>query len=123
MPLAYSIDPQQQIVVITGDYADAEGWRQLLHAVSVDPAYRQGSGFIRDLRSSHHPVDARTVMGILAVVREFWDVLKVRRAAMVTRLGIDTPAIVAEALAQDQHVALRAFTSFDEAVAWVRGGP
>ena len=123
MALSYSIDPRQQIVVITGDYTDAEGWRQLLHAVSIDPAYRPGSGFIRDLRASQHPVDATTVMGIIAVVREFWDVLNVRRAAMVTRLAVDTPAIVAEALAQDQRVALRAFTSYDEAVAWVRSGP
>ena len=121
MPLSYSIDPARQIVTITGDYTDAEGWRVLLGAVAADPGYQRGFGFIRDLRASDHPVDVKTVMGIIAVVREFWPVLGVRRAAMVTRLGIDTPATVAEALAQDERVALRAFTSYDDAVEWVRG--
>ena len=121
MALSYSIDSSRQIVTITGDYTDASGWRTLLEAVAADPAYQRGFGFIRDLRASDHPVDATTVIGIIAVVREFWDVLGVRRAAMVTRLRVDTPATVAEALAEDQRVALRAFTSYDEAVAWVRG--
>jgi hypothetical protein len=121
MPLTYSIDPATRVVTITGDYADAAGWRALLGAVATDPEYRKGFGFIRDLRASANPVDAKTVMGILAVVREFWEVLGVRRAAMVTRVGVDVPAAVAEALAADQRVALRAFTSFREAVEWVNG--
>lgn len=121
MSLAYSIDAQKQIVTITGDYSDADGWRTLLAAVASDPDYQRGYGFIRDLRNSSHPVDANTVIGILAVVREFWQALGVRRAAMVTRHGINTPAAVAEALAQDQQVALRAFTSFHDAVEWVSG--
>lgn len=120
MPLAYSIDPAKQIVTITGDYTDASGWRTLLEAVAADPGYQKGFGFIRDLRAAERPVDANTVIDIIRVVREFWDRLGVRRAAMVTRLAVDTPATVAEALAQDQRVALRAFTSYDEAVAWVR---
>ena len=119
--LTYAIDADAQLVTITGDYTDAAGWRTLLTAIAADPRYLRGCGFIRDLRTAEHPVDAKTVIGILTVVREFWEVLGVRRAAMVTRLAIDTPAIVAEALAQDQRVALRAFTSYDEAVAWVRG--
>ena len=122
MALSYSIDPAHQIVTITGDYTDAQGWRVLLETVGADPQYQRGFGFIRDLRASEHPVDAKTVIAIVAVVREFWDVLGVRRAAMVTRLRIDTPATVAEALAEDHRVSLRAFTSYDEAVAWVRSG-
>ena len=117
--LSYAIDADGQLVTITGNYTDAAGWRTLLTAIAADPRYRRGSGFIRDLRAAEHPVDATTVIGIVTVVREFWDVLGVRRAAMVTRLAIDIPAIVAEALAQDQRVALRSFTSYDEAVAWV----
>jgi hypothetical protein len=122
MALTYSIDSERQIVTVTGDYADAAGWRTLLRSVSEDPAYRRGFGFIRDLRYSQHPVDAQTVIGIVAVIREFWDLLGVRRAAMVTRLGIDTPATVAEALTQDQRVSLRAFTSYEDAAEWVSKG-
>ena len=119
--LSYAIDTDARLVTITGDYTNAAGWRALLSAVAADPRYRRGSGFIRDLRAAEHPVDAKTVIGIIAVVREFWDVLGVSRAAMVTRLAIDTPATVAEALAQDQRVALRAFTSYEDALTWVRG--
>ncbi len=122
MSLAYRIDPAQRVVTITGDYADAAGWRVLLHAVAQDPNYRRGFNFIRDLRDSEHPVSAATVVGIIAVVREFWNALGATRAAIVTRPGIDYPAVIAEALADDEHIALRAFTSYDDAVSWLRDG-
>jgi hypothetical protein len=122
MSLAYRIDPAQRVVTITGDYADAAGWRVLLNAVAQDPNYRRGFNFIRDLRDSEHPVSAATVVGIIAVVREFWNALGATRAAIVTRPGIDYPAVIAEALADDEHIALRAFTSYDDAVSWLRDG-
>jgi hypothetical protein len=74
---------------------------------------------MRDLRYSTHPVDAQAVMGIIAVVRQMWAPLGVRRAAMVTRPGIDVPAAVAHALAEDENMPLRAFTSYDDAVSWL----
>lgn len=120
MPLSYTIDPAQGIVTVTGEYADADAWRVLLQAIARDPDYRRGCAFIRDLRTSLHPVTAETVTGIIAVVREFWSTLGVRRAAIVTRVGIDTPAMVAHALADDQRIPLRAFTSYDDAVTWLR---
>jgi hypothetical protein len=121
-PLTYRIDPVREIVTITGDYADAAGWRQLLGDVSRDPAYRRGFSFIRDLRASAHPVSAETVVGIIAVVRQYWSALGAARAAIVTKPGIDYPAVIAEALANDEHIALRAFTSYDDAVKWLREG-
>jgi hypothetical protein len=51
MPLTYRIDRQARIVVITGEYADAEGWRTMLSAVVHVPAYRRGVNFLRDLRT------------------------------------------------------------------------
>jgi hypothetical protein len=122
MSLAYRIDPVRRIVTITGDYADAAEWRLLLNGVAHDPEYTRGFNFIRDLRDSAHPVSAETVIGIIAVVREFWDALGAARAAIVTRPGIDYPAVIAEALADDQHIALRSFTSYDQAVTWLRVG-
>jgi hypothetical protein len=122
MPLAYRIDPAQEVVTITGDYADAAGWRVLLNAVAHDPDYRRGFNFIRDLRDSVHPVSSATVVGIIAVVRQYWDTLGATRAAIVTRPGIDYPAVVAEALADEEHIALRAFTSYDDAVNWLKEG-
>jgi hypothetical protein len=122
MPLTYEIDQEREIVTITGDYADAAGWRVLLDAVAHDRQYRPGFNFIRDLRASTHPVSAQTVIGIIAVIREFWGALGARRAAIVTRPGIDDPAVMAHALADNEHIPLRAFTSYDDAVSWLREG-
>ena len=120
MPLSYSIDPALGIVTITGDYAEAAEWHALLTSVSRDPAYRRGFSFLRDLRASTHPVGAETVIGIIRVVREFWGQLGVRRAAVLTRPGIDSPAVIAQALADDARIALDVFTSYEEAIAWLR---
>ena len=119
MPLAYDIDPTSHIVTITGDYAAAAEWQDLLAKVGSDPDYKRGFNFVRDLRSSAHPVDAQTVTGILAVVKQAWDLLGVHRAAIVTRRGIDLPASVAHALAELDGIPLRAFSSYDDAVKWL----
>ena len=119
MPLAYHIDPAAHIVTITGDYAAAAEWKDLLAKVGTDPDYKRGFNFVRDLRASEHPVDAQTVTGILAVVTQVWDVLGVHRAAIVTRRGIDLPASVAHALADLEGIPLRAFSSYDDAVKWL----
>ena len=122
MPLTYRINANDRIVTITGDYAEAGGWRELLAAVGRDPEYRRGFNFIRDLRDSEHPVSADTVIGIIAVVREYWGALGARRAAIVTGPGMDTPAVIAHALATEERLPLRAFTAYDDAVVWLREG-
>jgi hypothetical protein len=122
MALSYRIDPAGPLVIITGDYAEPDEWRATLARIAEDPAYRTGSSFIRDLRQSEHPVSAQAVMGIIGVVRDFWPRLGTHRAAMVTRHRIDVPAVVAEALASDERLPLRAFTSYQDAVQWVNEG-
>lgn len=74
------------------------------------------------MRASEHPVTAAAVIDIITVVREFWAPLAVHRAAVLSRPGIDPPALVAHALAEDQRLPLRAFTSYDEAIAWLTDG-
>ena len=120
MPLSYSIDAANSIVTITGDYAEPGEWRLLLAAVAADPRYRRGGSFLRDLRTSRNPVDAKAVVGIMTVVREFWKELGVHRAAIVTRPGIDFPAVMAEALAEDHALPLRVFNAHDDAVRWLK---
>ena len=122
MPLRYDITPADRIVIITGDYAQPSEWRVLLSAVAEDPEYRPGYGFLRDLRHSAHPVSADTVMGIIAVVQQFWGRLGAKRAAILTRPGIDIPATIAHALAEDERLPLRAFDSYDDAVRWLAHG-
>ena len=120
MALIYRIDPARELVTITGDYAEPAEWFVLLSTIAADPAYRRGFSFLRDLRASDHPVSEETVVGIIKVVRAFWEKLGVRRAAIVTRPGIDIPATVAHALAQSEDIPLRAFPSYDDAVSWLR---
>jgi hypothetical protein len=120
MPLSYSIDRAEAIVTITGDYAEPDEWRVLLAAIARDPKYQRGSSFVRDLRASQHPVSAQSVVGIITVVREFWDELGVRRAAILTRPGIDFPAVMAQALADDEHLPLRVFTAHDDLKRWLQ---
>jgi hypothetical protein len=122
MPLQHAIDSETGIVTITGDYAEPREWRELLAAVAQSPSFRPGLAFVRDLRASNHPVSAQTVIGIMAVVREVWSTMGVRRAAIVTRPGIDVPAMVADALAQDAAIPLRAFTSYEDAMEWLAEG-
>ena len=119
MPLSYRIDRDRRVVTITGDYAEPAEWRVLLAGLAADPNLTPGCGFLRDLRASAHPVSAEAVVGIIAVVRQFWNVLGVRRAAIVTRRGIDPPAMVAHALAEDEQLPLRTFSSYDDALAWL----
>lgn len=120
MPLAYRIDGD--IVTISGDYAEPGQWRSLLAAVAGDPGYRPGSCFVRDLRGSAHPVSVEAVMGIIDVVRQFWEPLNVRRAAIVTGPVESDPAVIAHALADADDIPLRTFTTYDDALAWLREG-
>ena len=119
MALAYRIDQPRKLVTITGDYAEPAEWRSLLQQVRADPELQPGMAFLRDLRLSQHPVDAEAVIGIVAVVRELWAAVGARRAAMVTRPGVDVPAVIAHALAEVEHIPLRAFTSYDDAMSWL----
>jgi hypothetical protein len=110
------------MVTITGDYAQAAEWRMLLGAIARDPDYPGGYSFLRDVRWSDHPVTPAAVMDVITVVSEFWRPLRAHRAAVLTRPGIDPAALVAHALAEDKQLPLRAFTSYEEAVAWLGGG-
>jgi hypothetical protein len=122
MPLTYTIDVALGLVTITGEYSAADEWHALLARLLTDPRRKTGMGFLRDLRGATKPVDAETVVGIIRVVRQFWPELRPSRAAVLTPLAIDPAALVAHALADAQHIPLRTFSSYDEALAWLREG-
>jgi hypothetical protein len=122
MPLHYTIDEAQQLITITGEYADAAEWKGLLGQIVGDPRRRPGYAFLRDLRDATTPVDAATVVGIIEVVQKFWPLLQPSRAAVLTPRELDPAAFVAHALADAQHMPLQAFTSLQEALEWLRAG-
>jgi hypothetical protein len=122
MPLAYTIDPTLRIVTITGEYAGADEWRSLLTRVLNDPQRQAGFGFLRDLRTATSPVTAATVVGVMDVIREFWPLLEPTGIAVITPLEVDPAALTAHAIADAEHVALRVFRSYDDALEWLRRG-
>ena len=122
MPLVYDIDEARRLITITGEYAAAEEWRDLLSRILDDPRRKAGFGFLRDLRKATTPVDAATVVGIIDVVKRFWPILQPSRAAVLTPLKVDPAALVAHALADAQHIPLRTFTSYEDALEWLEEG-
>ena len=120
MPLAYVIDRDQRLVVITGEYAEASEWTDLLARVLSDPRRQPGFAFLRDLRGATTPVDTATVIQIMAVVRKFWPHLQPSRAAILTPIDVDAAALVAVAVADAERLPFRVFNSYDEAIQWLR---
>jgi hypothetical protein len=120
MPLAYTIDTQQRLITITGEYADAAEWKALLGAVLHDTRRQPGFAFLRDLRHATTPVDVATVIGIMETVRRFWPLLQPSRAAILTPREFDAAALTAHAIADGDHLPIRMFTSHDAALDWLQ---
>jgi len=121
MSLSYTIDPDQRLITITGEYAQPEEWKALLARILNDPRREPGFAFLRDLRSATAPVDAETVVGIMDVVRRFWPLLQPSRAAVLTPLDFDPAALTAHAIADAERIPLAVFRSYEEAVDWLKG--
>lgn len=120
MPLAYSIDPAQRIITITGEYAGADEWRSLFVRVLNDSQRRPGFAFLRDLRTATRPVSAATVVGVMDVIREFWPLLQPTGIAVLTPREVDSAALTAHAIADAEDMPLKVFSSYDDAVEWLR---
>jgi hypothetical protein len=121
--LDYSVDPDERLIVITGEYSDASEWRVLLAKVLGDTRIKPGFAFLRDLRTATKPVEAETVVQIMEVVRRFWPHLRPTRGAILTKQSEDRAALVAHALADAQQLPIRMFNSYEEAMTWLREGP
>jgi hypothetical protein len=117
--LTYRIDIARRLVIITGDYAAAAEWHELLGRVLADPSREPGFGFLRDLRDAKVPVDAATVVGIIDVVKRFWPMLQVSKAAIVTPRDMDSAAVVAQALGDTYDLPIRVFRELEEALRWL----
>lgn len=122
MPLSYAIDTMQQIIVIRGEYADADEWKTLLARVLNDPRRQPGFGFLRDLRGATTPVSVDTVVDIMDVVRRFWPLLQPTRAAVLTPREVDPAALAAHAIADANNIPLRVFNAYDDALDWLCRG-
>ena len=122
MNLDYTVDTADRLVTITGEYSNAEEWQALLTRILDDTRIREGFAFLRDLRGADTPTDAATVVRIMEIVRRLWPHLNPTRAAILTPRPIDSAALVAQALADAQHLPIEIFTSYESAVEWLRSG-
>jgi hypothetical protein len=122
LALAYTIDAEQRLITISGEYSDADAWKALLSRVLHDPRCEPGFRFLRDLRGATAPVDAARVVGILETVRSFWPYLQPSRAAILTPREFDPALLAAHALEDTHHLPVRMFTSYDAAVEWLQAG-
>lgn len=123
MALTYTIDTHQRLITITGEYAAADAWNELLGRILDDPRREPGFAMLRDLRDATTPTDAETVVAVIDVVRRFWPKLQLSRYAVLTPLSMDPAALVAQALGDSVDIPLQTFTSYDEAIRWLHEGP
>jgi hypothetical protein len=119
VPLQYVIDPARRLTTITGEYSAAGEWKTLLQAILSDPQWQPGFAFLRDLRGATTPVDAATVLRIMEVVKQFWPLLRPRRAAILTPREFDPAAMAAHALADTEGLPVRMFSSLETALEWL----
>ena len=119
MALDYKIDPSQQVVTITGEYASATEWLLLTGRLRRDPLFKPRSKFLRDLRGATHPPNNAMAAAIFNVIQRFWPEMQVARWAVVTDHPNDAVPITMQALGEHAGLAIRVFTSSDEAIAWL----
>jgi hypothetical protein len=121
-PLAYEVDPAERIVTISGEYGTPDDWRTLLTQILHDPLMQPGFAFLRDRRGVAAEVEIATVVGVVDAIRRFWPHIRPSRAAILVSRGCDPRAIAASGLADGHGLSIKAFTSYDEAVTWLRQG-
>ena len=122
MSLTYAIDRAQHRITITGEYADAAEWDLLLTRVLNDSRREPGFAILRDLRSATTPVSAAAVVGVMDVIRRFWPLLQPTRMAVLTPMEFDPAALTAHAIADEEDVPLKVFSSYEDAEEWLQSG-
>lgn len=120
--LAYQVDTAERIVTITGEYGTGEDWKALLTQILHDPLLQPGFAFLRDRRGVAADVEVATVVAVVDAIRRFWPHIRPSRAAILVSRGCDPRAIAASALADGHGLSIKAFTSYDDAVTWLRQG-
>ena len=118
--LTYTIDPASRIVVITGEYSDRGQWEELASRLFADPAFGPGYAFLRDLRNARVTATDTNILEVFDLVRKVWPRIQATRAAIVTRRDDATSAMMTQALADGEHLPIRAFDSLDLAMEWLR---
>ena len=116
--LAYAVDAERRLVIISGEYAGAPEWLTLVGNVLRDPDVKAGFSFLRDLRGAVGTPNATMVVSVLQVVRRFWPTLTPIKGAIVTDAQTDSAARITEALSSGHDLPIQVFTSYEAALEW-----
>jgi hypothetical protein len=117
--LAYAVDAERRLVIISGEYASAPEWLKLVGNVLRDPEVKAGFSFLRDLRGAVGVPNAAMVVSVLQVVRRFWPTLTPIKGAIVTDMRTDSAALITEALSGSHDLPIQVFTSYEAALEWL----
>src|SRR5918995_2269013 len=102
MALAYSVDSDRRLVVITGEYANATEWFTLAGDLLRDTRVAPGFAFLRDVRGATQVPNAAMMLSVFQVVRRFWPTVTPSKGAIVTNSDDGSAERVAQVLA-DTH--------------------
>lgn len=120
MPLSYELAPNDPIVIIRGDFADAAEWRAILDEVATRWSHREGAvGILRDRRHAAAPLSRATIIDIVDVIARVWSRMRLVAIAVLTRPLDEFPEPIATALADSRGILLQAFDSEDAAWRWL----
>jgi hypothetical protein len=122
VPLDYTVDRDNRLVIITGDYGTPSAWAALLARIQQDPHLEPGFAFLRDLRGATTPIDVAGVVAIMDAVRRVWPLVEPSRGAILTPDTFDVAALAAHALADNHGLPIRMFTNYEAAIEWLREG-
>jgi hypothetical protein len=122
VPLDYTLDRDNRLVTITGDYGTPVAWAALLARMQKDRRLKPGFAFLRDLRGASTRVDVATVVAIVDAVRRVWPLVQPSRGAILTPDTFDVAALTAHALADNYGLPIRMFTNYEAAIEWLRAG-
>jgi hypothetical protein len=122
MPVAYEIDSESKIVVLTCGNVSFECWRRTMREVFADPRYAPGFELLIDCRTA-------TLAPSATQVRYIVEFLSTNRAALGdAHIAVVTSdpagygmARMASLLAESAGIGLAAFKHPDEATAWFAG--
>jgi hypothetical protein len=123
MPLDYSIDPANRLVVVRG--ADSvTGEPHIFDRIVQDPRFERGFNFIRDRRELTEPPESDDIRQAVAIMKAVAPRMAPCRWAVVVpaeNLVFYGMARMASLLMDDSGIEFGAFLSYDSAVDWAMG--
>ncbi|MBN2426280.1 MAG: hypothetical protein JXR46_11415 [Calditrichaceae bacterium] len=97
-------------------------WAKVMEEIFIHPDYRPGMGFIADLTESGPP-DTAHLQLVTHFLKSNADQFKGAKWANVTARPVHKGMTrVAQVYVEEMPTQLRAFTSFEEAEAWLKSG-